>query len=957
MLIPVSNFAQMVGSDAYVKATSVEIGLDGAGGFEGCNTSVSPPLPGMHYRSGTVYFGFVANPQVDGWTNFNGDFFTPGTPENGWGVEVGSASGIVKGNNCNALNEIPGSITSWTHTFDCYSADWQGDLTSGTNLHFKVNYFMQETDLFYTTTVSITNNTASTIPELYYYRNVDPDNNEYLSGDFSTTNSIVSEPGSGCNLAHVSATQAAGSGADASYLGFAGVGANFRVCYGGFSNRDASDLWTGTGFTQTVGSSATADEAIALSYKIVNLAPGATETFKFVVILDDASASNAINNLLYLSYPGSASLPPAVCTPYIDTARTCGAPVPISVAGTTVGGFNWTWTPSTGLSTTTGPSVVANPPTTTTYTVTGTPTSPCYSPVTMEIVVKVTPAGAANPVIASVPPVCVSAAPFNMTADSVGGAWSGTGITNSSTGTFDPSVAGPGTFLITYTMPGACAGLDTAYVTVGTASDPTITPTPTVCVGDASFNLTAATSGGTWSGTGITNTTTGTFDPATAGVGSYVVTYSLSGGTCTATDTVTVNVTGLYDATITSHLPVCEGSTAFTLSAATGGGTWSGTGITNASTGAYSPTTAGTDIITYTISGSCGNTDTLHLTIVPNADATITSVSPVCVNSPAFNLTAATSGGTWSGTGITNASSGTYTPSTAGTFTVTYSIGGMCGDTATQSVTVNALPTPGFGPTSSVGCAPLCVNFNETGSATCNSVIYYFGTTGDSATVSSPNYCFANPGSYDVTIVCQDNNGCIGTSTVTNAVTVNAVPVANFTVSPGGAIAPNTSATFTDISTGGGTASWDFGDIGSGASNFDSGTPVSHTYANEGDYCIEMISDNAGCVDTARQCIIVIGDATIVIPNVFTPNGDGTNDVWIITTTGVAELTGEVYDRWGLKMSDIRFDATTGYGYWDGKAKNGKYASDGTYYYIMNVTGFNGKTYDEKGYIQLIQGK
>ena len=217
----------MVGANAYIKGTYVEIGLDGNGGFEGCPTGVSPPLGGMHFRSGNPYFGFVSNPQANAWLTFDGDFFTPGSPENGWGVEVGSATGIMASNNCSASSagDINGALTSWTQTFSCISADWQGDLTSSTNIHFKINYFLKTTDLFYTTTVSITNNTGATIPELYYYRNFDPDNNQPISGDFTTTNTIVAQPFSGaCNTAHVKATSVLPASQPMSYVGLAGIG-------------------------------------------------------------------------------------------------------------------------------------------------------------------------------------------------------------------------------------------------------------------------------------------------------------------------------------------------------------------------------------------------------------------------------------------------------------------------------------------------------------------------------------------------------------------------------------------------------------------------------------------------------------------------------------------------------------------------------------------------------------
>ena len=81
-------YGQLVGSDAYLIGDNLEIGVNGAGGHEG-----AAELPGSHNRSNLiisspVYFGFVANPQLDTWATYDGDFFSPGTPENGFGMEL-----------------------------------------------------------------------------------------------------------------------------------------------------------------------------------------------------------------------------------------------------------------------------------------------------------------------------------------------------------------------------------------------------------------------------------------------------------------------------------------------------------------------------------------------------------------------------------------------------------------------------------------------------------------------------------------------------------------------------------------------------------------------------------------------------------------------------------------------------------------------------------------------------
>jgi hypothetical protein len=137
--------------------------------------------------------------------------------------------------------------------------------------------------------------------------------------------------------------------------------------------------------------------------------------------------------------------------------------------------------------------------------------------------------------------LCENASAVNLTAATAGGTWSGTGITSGAMGTFNPSVAGPGTHTITYTTSGACPGTDTENIVVLSQENATITDPGMICTVDAAFNMVAATSGGTWSGTGITNMSNGTFDPAAAGSGAHLITYTTSGA-CPGTDTLTVVV-------------------------------------------------------------------------------------------------------------------------------------------------------------------------------------------------------------------------------------------------------------------------------------------------------------------------------------------------------------------------------------------------------------------------------
>ncbi|MGD0712044.1 MAG: hypothetical protein ABR968_12805, partial [Bacteroidales bacterium] len=396
--------AQMVGTNAYMNGAGVEIGINGAGGFEGVDTTVSPVPAGMHCRTNTVFFGIVANPQNNNWATFDGDFFTPGTPENGWGITIG-ANISSAGDNCDYLDQIPGSITNYQHISNYYIVDWEGTKDS---IDVKIEYFLKQTDLFYNTSVSIKNNKTRTIPSLYYYRNIDPDNNIMINGgSYVTVNKIVSQPDpiTGYGIAMVTATQRIPW---KSYCGFAASGANWRASYGGFSNRSGYDMWTPSStFTQTVGSSDSADIAIQLSYRMQNLTPGATSTFNFNTFFSD-SAGQAYGNLMYFMFPASSNAPMVACSTCADTVSTCGGPVPIVIAGATVDHYSWVWSPAAGLSTNAGDSVIANPSVTTLYTVFGTPLDTTVTADTLTIVVKLTP-GAIVSITASANPACSGA--------------------------------------------------------------------------------------------------------------------------------------------------------------------------------------------------------------------------------------------------------------------------------------------------------------------------------------------------------------------------------------------------------------------------------------------------------------------------------------------------------------------------------------------------------------------
>jgi len=90
----------------------------------------------------------------------------------------------------------------------------------------------------------------------------------------------------------------------------------------------------------------------------------------------------------------------------------------------------------------------------------------------------------------------------------------------------------------------------------------------------------------------------------------------------------------------------------------------------------------------------------------------------------------------------------------------------------------------------------------------------------------------------------------------------------------------------------------------------------------------------------------------IFVPNVFSPNGDGTNDQFYFTTTGISTLAYSIYDRWGILL----FNGTNISSTWDGRAKSGEQVPDGTYFFTYNAQTMEGKTLKGNGFIQLLRG-
>ncbi len=325
--------------------------------------------------------------------------------------------------------------------------------------------------------------------------------------------------------------------------------------------------------------------------------------------------------------------------------------------------YNYTW--NNGLPNSAGPHTVC-PTGTLNYTVSVQSTTGGPIATAQKTIVFVDPQITEQDTIT----VCQSDSAFTISTQSSGGRFWGSGIIDAINGIFHPDSAGPGNHYIKYGFTNFCEDSILIIVRAIDAGLP-----EAACPGAPAFLLSGfSPPGGTWSGDSVTSA--GVFNPALPGT--YVLTYSING--CTEDKVVSVDSISLATPVDT----VCKSDTAFIIPISPPGGRWSGNGITDTVLGWFNPAIAGagTKNLVYKLSGQ-GNSGCSF-----NIDITVLEIDAywnlvACPDQPPFTLFPAgiPSGGSWSGRGITNATSGTYNPGQG------HSGGNWSNDTLTYTAT------------------------------------------------------------------------------------------------------------------------------------------------------------------------------------------------------------------------------------------------------------------------------
>lgn len=276
------------------------------------------------------------------------------------------------------------------------------------------------------------------------------------------------------------------------------------------------------------------------------------------------------------------------------------------------------------------------------------------------------------------------------------------------------------------------------------------------------------------------------------------------------------------------------------------------------------------------------------------------------------------------------------------------------GCSASSNVTITVLPVlpiAGFSGSPLEGCSPLSVQFQDLSLKVSPDASYWwdFGN-GSYSMLQNPVGYYPTHGTFDVTLIVTNPGNLADTLTLPAYVRVWPTPQAAFVTSP--ELAPtilNPTIGFFDRTLPGATLwAWDFGDGAEGTQQDEF-----HTYSDTGTYVVTLaVANEFGCSDTVSNSVRIRPDSWIWLPNAFTPNGDGKNDVFLIQGDGMLEgsFLLRIFNRWGEEI----FFSVDPNNAWDGTV-DGHMAPLGSYVYLLEYHDLEYHLHEYKGTVTLFR--
>lgn len=658
----------------------------------------------------------------------------------------------------------------------------------------------------------------------------------------------------------------------------------------------------------------------------------------------------------------------------------------VPTANATVNSWNWDFGDGIGVAVTPTPTYTyTTPGTYSVQLIVGTNTG-CLDSITKTMFVQALPQPIAVDTFA-----CLSNPVTNLNGTIIGasgGIWIGGGtfapsntdLNAAYTPTSADTAAGFATLILSTTGNGLCPAVsDTMILSFSIGITTIAGPDISVCKDIDSIPLAGTivtASGGQWVSSG-----TGSFSPNPFTLGaSYVPSAadtaagtvdiylnSVGNGNCVPdSDTLTIILTTIPTVAILSNDTACSGVSTLPISASTttGTGYWQTLG-----TGSFSPNdslnstgylasaadnTAGTVtlIFTSTNNGGCNSySDTLDIALIPAPTPNFSFVSVCPKDTVLFNDLSTSvdpiTSYSWNfgdGNGDVNPNtSNAY--DTAGTYNVVLTVTSAngCVDSIIQPVLVYSIPVANFYVNGVCqGVNSLFMDSSIVNGSTITNWNWTFGD-GGADSIQDPIYVYSNSGSYNVSLIVESAQGCL--DTITKNIPIQAPPTAVFSSAPPSAMVGE-NFTFTDFSFANITTwEWDFGDT-SGTSLDQNPT---YSYDKRGNYIVCLaVTDAMGCKDSVCHDVIVFMPP--VVPNAFSPNGSGANNVFSVLGGPFKQLEFRIYNNWG----EIIFESDDQSKGWDG-TRNGIDQPIGVYVFTVRATTLDDAQHSIKGDVTLLR--
>jgi len=385
---------------------------------------------------------------------------------------------------------------------------------------------------------------------------------------------------------------------------------------------------------------------------------------------------------------------------------------------------------------------------------------------------------------------------------------------------------------------------------------------------------------------------------------------------------------------------ICEGkSTVLSLNSNYAQYAWS----TGASTSTQTINLAGSYSVVVTDAFGCTGSTSFSVLVNPLPLVEITGDLDKCSGESTI-LSTIPGQGTYSwSNGSTDPS---ITVTAGGVYTVTVTTNKGCTKSLGVNFNEHPIPIAAYDPENNVTCEEIRIKFLNKSINEANSTYFWTFGDGGTSTERSPSHVYAAPGEYSTRMRVTSPYGCIAEESKVVEVIIPPLPEAKFNQSTNLVSIFNSEVSFNNSSTNSVRYRWSFGDGQSSSEE----NPT-HVFDKVGSNKIKLIAFNiANCYDEYETTLEV---APFFIPNAFSPNNDGKNDVFFDGTPvlHVTSFDMQIFNRWGQNI----YSTDSFFRPWDGFMSNGDPSPEGLYTYKIKIISIKGKYYEFTGSFSLIR--